>query len=312
MSETQVAVGIDIGGTNTKIGIFDSLGTLLSFKNIPTARSILPEEFIKLLSQEVDSMLSKDLGVNFKNPTILGVGAGAPMANTFTGFVEHAPNLGWKNVALQALLSQFFHCPVLIENDANLAAVGEKKWGNGKDLCDFVLVTLGTGVGTGLILDNKIYRGHRGQGAEGGHVIIPHEKKRLCTCGGLNHLESYLSAKGIKQTIFELTGQRLTIERLGELFHQGDQPAIDVIEQVASELARGLASMAALLGPEAFIIGGGVAKLGEAFNQVVKRKMEEFIHFSLKDKIKILPAALSSEKGAIFGGAAYILDRPLP
>src|SRR5690606_11101683 len=114
--------------------------------------------------------------------------------------VESAPNLGWKNVPLMKIVAEKFKTNAVIENDANLAAVGEKKRGVGKGLTDFILITLGTGVGAGLILDGKLYRGHNALGAEGGHIIIPHDKKRLCSCGGVNHLESYLSAKGINQT----------------------------------------------------------------------------------------------------------------
>ena len=308
MKNEQLAFGIDIGGTNTKMGIFDHDGNLLSFRTIPTAKSEDPALFIEHLSQESEHMLASDLKLKLGDPRIVGVGAGAPMANYFTGSVEHAPNLGWKNVPLKKLFEKYFKAHAVIENDANLAAVGEKKWGSGKNLTDFVLITLGTGVGAGLILDGKLYRGHNALGAEGGHIIIPHEKKRLCSCGGMNHLESYLSAKGIKETIMELTKEEWTIEKLGTLFREGDLRATTIINQIALELATGLVSMGVLFGPQAFIIGGGVSKLGESFNQVVKKKMDEMIHFSLKGKIDIKTATLSSDKGAVYGGAAHIFD----
>ena len=308
MKNDKIAFGIDIGGTNTKIGLFDLKGQLLSFKTIPTAKSEDPSLFIDHLAQESQQMLTTEFNLKLGDSRIVGLGAGAPMANYFTGAVDHAPNLGWKNVPLKNLFEQFFLCPAVIENDANLAAVGEKKWGSGKDLLDFVLVTLGTGVGTGLILDGKLFRGFNALGAEGGHIIIPHEKKRLCSCGGMNHLESYLSARGIKETILELTKEEWTIEKLGTLFRSGDLKATAIINQVAEELASGLVSMGVLLGPQAFIIGGGVSKLGDTFNQVVKKKLDELIHFSLKGKIEIMTATLSSEKGAVYGGAAHIFD----
>src|SRR5690606_19537643 len=115
----------------------------------------------------------------------------------------------------------------------------ENKWGAGKDLKDFILVTLGTGVGTGLILDGKLYRGNLALGGEGGHVIIPHEKNRLCSCGGLNHIESYLSAKGIKQTIKELINEEWTIEKLGNEFRANDLRATTIMNTIATELATG-------------------------------------------------------------------------
>lgn len=307
MSDVHYAFGIDIGGTNTKIGFFDQLGTLLAFHHIPTDKNIPAENFIEKIAQESFSLVASH-GLKKGDSRLVGIGAGAPMANYFSGTVSEAPNLGWKNVPLRSLFEQHFGVPAVIENDANLAAVGEKRWGAGRSYADFVLITLGTGVGAGLILNNRLYRGHDALGAEGGHVLIPNEKKRLCSCGGLNHLESFLSAAGIKQTIFELTGEHWTIEKLGSLYHEGNQRAKTIINTIAEELASGLTSMAVLLGPEAFIIGGGVSKLGEPFNKVVKEKLDEIVHFSLKGKVKIISATVSSDKGAVFGGAAHIFD----
>lgn len=308
MKNDQVAFGIDIGGTNTKLGLFDHAGTLLSYRTHPTSKTSHPALFVEQLAQECEHMLVSELGIRLGDERIVGVGAGAPMANYFTGMVENAPNLGWKNVPLRELFAQKFKTNAVIENDANLAAVGEKKWGAGKDLSHFILITLGTGVGSGLILDGKLYRGSNALGGEGGHIIVPHEKKRLCSCGGLNHLESYLSAKGIKQTISELIGEDWTIEKLGVEFRNGNLRAQTIIECIATELATGFVTMAVLIGPEAFIIGGGVSKLGEPFFAVVLRKFNELVHFSLKGKVKIIGASLSSEKGAIHGGAAHIID----
>lgn len=308
MTQRDLAFGIDIGGTNTKIGLFNISGTLISFTSHPTKKDIPAEAFIKELAAECDAIVQKEFGIRLGDPRIAGVGAGAPMANYFTGSVEFAPNLGWRNVPLRDLFKTHFKAHALIENDANLAAVGENKWGAGKDLRDFVLVTLGTGVGTGLILNEKLYRGHGALGGEGGHILIPHTKHRLCSCGGMNHLESYLSAKGIKQTIKELTQEDWTIEKLGQLFAEGDLRARTIIDAVAEELASGLVNMAVLLGPEAFVIGGGVSKLGQSFFDVIEKKIDEVIHFSLKGKVKVRSASVSAEKGAVFGGAALIFD----
>jgi glucokinase len=310
--KNQYAFGIDIGGTNTKIGLFNVSGELISFRNHPTPKTCEPALFIEQLSQESEHILSSELGIKLGDKNILGVGAGAPMANYFSGRVENAPNLGWKDVPLKQLFETHFKTHAIIENDANLAAVGENKWGAGKSLSDFVLITLGTGVGSGLILNNRLYRGADALGGEGGHVIIPHEKRRLCSCGGMNHLESYLSAKGIKQTIKELTGEDWTIERLGALFRDGDLRATTIINAIVDELVSGLVSMSVLLGPEAFIIGGGVSKLGDLFNRVIEEKLNELVHYSLKGKIKILSASVSAEKGAIYGGAALIFDEVNP
>ncbi len=307
MSDVHYAFGIDIGGTNTKIGFFDQHGTLLAYHHIATDKNISADQFIERIAQESFAMVSSR-GLQKGDARLIGVGAGAPMANYFTGKVSEAPNLGWKNVELRNLFARHFGVPAVIENDANLAAVGEKRWGAGKDLSEFILITLGTGVGAGIVLGNKLYRGHDALGAEGGHVLIPHEKKRLCSCGGMNHLESYLSAKGIKQTIHELTGEDWTIEKLGTLYHEGNQRAKTIINTIAEELATGLTSMAVMFGPEAFIIGGGVSKLGDSFNAVIREKLDELVHFSLKGKIKVISATVSSDKGAIYGGAAHIFE----
>lgn len=308
MNNDQLAFGIDIGGTNTKIGFFDHDGKILAFHSIPTSKDKTPEQFIEQLAQESYSLIHKELKITKGDPRIVGLGAGAPMANYFTGRVEEAPNLGWKNVALKSHFEKYFGLPAVIENDANLAAVGEKKWGTGKNYSDFILITLGTGVGAGLILDGKLYRGHNALGGEGGHIIIPHESKRLCSCGGMNHLESYLSAKGIKQTISELTSEEWTIEKLGAEYKAGNLRAVTIINTIADELASGLTSIAVLFGPQAFIIGGGVSKLGQSFNDVIKQKLDSIIHFSLKGKVEILTATLSTDKGAVYGGAAHIFD----
>ncbi len=308
MKNDQVAFGIDIGGTNTKIGLFDYEGNLLHYSTHRTNKDLSPDQFIQELGFECEEILSTKIGVPFGSSRLVGVGVGAPMANFFSGMVDHAPNLGWKNVPLKKLLIDTFKTNAVIENDANLAAVGEKKWGAGRAFTDFILVTLGTGVGTGLILDGKLYRGHNALGGEGGHIILSHTKKRLCSCGGVDHLESYLSAQGIKETIFEFLGEHWTIEKLGQEFLAQNPKALSVIHCIAHELATGLSTMAVLFGPEAFIIGGGVSKLGEQFNKVVEEKFNELVHFSLKNKVKILSASLSRDKGAVYGGAAHIID----
>ncbi len=311
MKKDQVVFGIDIGGTNSKMGLFDLEGNLLKSHHRPTNKNIDPDNFIAELAQDCNEMLKSTLNIQLGDPRVLGVGAGAPMANTVTGMVGYAPNLGWHNVPLKYLFEKHFKTKAAIENDAHLAAVGENRWGAGKELKHFVLITLGTGVGSGLILNKKLHVGFQGLGGEGGHVLIAHTKERQCSCGGMNHIESYLSAQGIKQTIQEMIGEAWSIEKLGQEFKAGHSKATEVIHTIAGELARGLVSIAVVVGPEAFIIGGGVSNLGEPFNKIVLEKFDELVHFSLRGRVKIIQASLSSDKGAIYGGAAYILDEVL-
>ena len=304
MNESKkLALGVDIGGTNTKIGVFNLEGDLLHFEKIPTNKDISAEEFVKQITQHSLPHL--------KNGTLVGAGVGAPMANFETGMIDHAPNLNWTNVPLKKLFEENFKVPCILENDANLAAIGELRWGAGKELKHFIMVTLGTGVGTGVIVNHKLHRGHLALGGEGGHVLIPHSQSRKCSCGGLNHLESYLSAEGIKQTLKDVLQNDWTLEKLSEEFKKGSSEATQVIDVISQELANGLVSMGVLLGPEAFILGGGVSQLGSKFNLFVKEKMDAQIHFSLRGKIQILSASLSSSQGAVYGGAAIVFEEVL-
>jgi len=311
MIKHDLVFGIDIGGTNTKIGLFDHFGELLHDLTVPTIKDSDPREFITSIADECEKILKSKFNISLGDKRIMGVGVGAPMANYFTGEIEYAPNIGWRKAPLRSLFEEIFKTQATLENDANLAAIGEKKWGSGKDLQDFILITLGTGVGTALVLDGKLYRGHKALGGEGGHIIIPSEENRQCSCGGMNHIESFLSAKGIKETITEITGEDWTIEELGEEFQKGHEGAAKVIDQMAISLAYGLTNMATLVAPQAFIMGGGVSRLGPDFFKVALEKFNVLCHFSLRGKVKIIPASLSAHQGAIYGGAAQIINEVL-
>lgn len=312
MKEQTLAFGIDIGGTNTKIGLFSSDGELLAYNSLPTLTKDGAAAFVDQIALDCERMLQENKKISLGHPSILGAGVGAPMANFDTGMIDHAPNLGWTNVPLKKLFETALKAEALIENDANLSAFGEKFWGKGKEFKDFVLVTLGTGVGTGLIFNHKLYRGNNSLGGEGGHIIIPHANDRACSCGGVNHLEAFLCARGIKQTIKEMTGEDWKIEKLGQMFFEHNERATAIIHTIAKQLAYGLANMAVLVGPQAFVVGGGVSKLGAPFFEVVNHYLNDLVHFSLKNKITIVSAELSTDKGAIYGGAAMIFHRELP
>lgn len=310
MKNNKFIIGIDIGGTNTKVGLFSSDGSLVKYFSLKTDKNTSSENFIKNLSDQIHLELSTLSPIG--KAQIVGVGVGAPMANYFSGKIDFASNLGWKDVPLKNYFEKYLKTQVVIENDANLAAIGEKKWGAGKDLNHFILITLGTGVGTGLILNGQLHRGHMSRGGEGGHILIPSDQKRKCSCGGVNHLESFLGASGIRQTIEEITGEDWSLEKFNQEIKINNPLAIRVLEKISQELALGMVSMSVLTGVESFILGGGISKLGEIFNQMILNKFNELVHFSLKNNVSIKTSLLSSDKGAIYGGAALVLEEFAP
>lgn len=300
----RVYLGIDIGGTNTKIGIISKSGVVFSKTSIKTDSGQSLRSFVKNLKKTVVH-LSENQKEEFE---IISIGVGAPNANPISGMIENPPNLGWGVENLVEIFSEEFNTPVFLENDANISALGEKMFGHAKGLDDFMVITLGTGVGVGTFIGGKLYSGVHGIGSEAGHMYAGNEK-RLCSCGGLDHLECYLSSKGIKQTVKELTGERLRFKEIKELY-QGDSNKVKMaITKSADLLAHSLCSLSTFVLPQAFILSGGVSTLGEKFIMELSDFYLNKIYPPFKGKTRFLISEISSREGAILGAAALAIHQ---
>lgn len=304
----QVAIGIDIGGTNTKVGIITHQGELIDSLHFPTVKEH-PEIFFKTIYEETQKKLKAH---HIADRDILGIGLGAPMLDSQTGIIGYAHNLGWRNIPIRDIFQQFFKLPIFIDNDANLAALGESYFGAGKNSHSFILITLGTGVGTGIVINGKLLRGFHAQGGEGGHIIIDAPENRPCPCGGINHVEGYLGAAGIKKTL-QMNGIAMEVKEFGEHLQSKNpsQTALKCLEIICDQLSSAISNMAVVVDPEKFIIAGGVSQMGPIFLNTLEKKFNEKVLHSLKHKIHFELAEVSTKKGAIFGGAALVFSEVL-
>lgn len=303
---THFAMGIDIGGTNTKLGFVKPNGSLIAATQFKTESELGLEAFItKLISHY--QKLAMDNGL--QNDSLMGVGIGAPDANSKTGMIENPNNLKWGNVNILKALEKHFSCPLYLENDANISALGEGLWGAAKDKKNYIVITLGTGVGTGIVINSTPYSSTSGLSAEGGHVLVIPEG-RECSCGRRGHLEAYVSVTGIKRTIFEKTGQiDMSFRTVYDLFMAEDKEIYPIIDEAALLLARGMASMAALVTPDLFVIGGGGANLGENFIKLVKIYFHQEVYPAFADHIEIKLSEISTKEGAILGAASLVFQK---
>lgn len=297
----KIAVGIDIGGTNTKIGLVNENGELLNFKTFPTTEAENFELYSDQVKATVDKLLkNKDLTY----ADVVGVGVGAPNGNGHNGKIENPPNIKhWGTVDLVTPFKNRFNIPVILENDANVAAIGEGKWGAAQNMKDYAVVTLGTGIGTGIVSNGVLIRGSNGMASEGGHITID-RNGRNCGCGGRGHLEDYGSVRGIKLTTKEITGEDLTFKEISERFHAGDEQMIKVFEQTAEYIGHGASIIGSLLAPEAVILAGGVATIGEKLRSDVERSYNDLVYPPFKGQTQILISSISTAEGAVLGAAS--------
>jgi len=305
----QYALGIDIGGTNSAYGLVDNLGNIAYEASIPTTNFDQPEDLVLAIFNDLQK---RDL-----IDSIIGISIGAPNGNHFTGNIEYAPNLKWKGIIpLAKLFQEKFNKPSLLTNDANAAAIGEKLFGNAKDLANFVTITLGTGLGSGIIIDNEIAYGEEGFAGEFGHIrVIPHG--RMCGCGRKGCLETYASSTGVKRSIQELDSINKSSSILLKLEHpeaidvfeaakNGDLFSNEIIEFTAQILGSSLADFACFSNPKAYILFGGIAQSGEKFAERVKFYLEESLLSIFKNKIEIRISSLHDKNAAILGAAATV------
>lgn len=314
MSKLSVALGIDIGGTNTVFGFVDKNGKCVAESSIPTNSSESAEKLFERLFPKVDAVYQTIA----KNYYLVGIGIGAPNANYYTGMVELPPNLNWQIVNVLEIVKKYYDIPAAITNDANAAALGEMKFGVAKGLKDFIVVTLGTGLGSGVVASGNLVYGHDGFGGELGHIIVK-EEGRVCGCGRKGCLETYASATGIRRTVFELLCNSnyssdlrnvpfndVTSKMIYEAAVDGDKIALAAFEFTGDILGKALANAVAFSSPEAIILFGGLASAGEILFKPTQTAMEDNMLNIFKNKVKLLPSALQNGNTAVLGAAALI------
>lgn len=297
----NLAVGIDIGGTNTKIGLINDQGKVLSLTKIATESESSFNDYLVRVAVAI-----KDL--NPQNLPLKGIGIGAPCASGITGIMENPPNLAWGTTPIKSLFETHFKLPIIVENDANISALGEGQWGIAKNLKDYIVVTLGTGVGTGIIVNGQLLRGSTGLAGEGGHITII-ANGRKCNCGGLGHLEAYCSVRGIKQTYKELFNGETGFREMSAKYEQGDLKAIQAVDQTADFLGQGLAIMTALFMPDLIVLSGGVSSLGDSLAIKTQAALNRYVFPIMKDKVPVKISQISTSDGAILGAASLVFNQ---
>lgn len=310
----DVAIGIDIGGTNTVFGIVDVKGNCLEKKSVLTTDFPTPEKLVKAIFEQLQVML-----ISLENINTVGIGIGAPNGNYYNGTIEYAPNLKWKGVVnLIKLFQKYFDVPVFVTNDANAAAIGEMTYGVAKDVNDFVVVTLGTGLGSGIVCNGKLVYGYDGFAGELGHTIIE-ENGRECACGRKGCLETYVSATGIVRTaqimlaryskpsvLRNVSDEKITAKSIAEAAKQGDSLAQEIFDYTAKKLGFSLANLVAITCPEMIVLFGGLANAGESITDPTKKYMEENLLLIFKNKVNIVPSGLKSGNAAILGASSLV------
>lgn len=311
----EVAVGVDIGGTFTKYGIVDSEGNCLVDGSISTTDNKDIDGFQQQLKNAVDDALGK---IN-EDIDVKGIGLGAPNGNFYKGTIEYAPNLSWRGVVpFIELFKKHYDLPMYLTNDANAAAIGEMVYGGAKEMKNFIIITLGTGLGSGLVVNGELVYGHDGFAGELGHLTVV-KNGRMCATGRRGSLETYVSASGIKRTIFELladsledsefrdvTFNQLNSKMITEAAQRGDKIALEAFEYTGKILGEALSDTVAHTSPEAIFLFGGLANAGEFILEPTKRHMELNLLKIFRDKVKILPSGLTETNAAVMGASALV------
>jgi glucokinase len=310
----KVVAGVDIGGTNTVYGLVDEKGKVLSQGTFKTTDHPKVENFVIALTGAIRKLLSAN-----KEYKLAGIGIGAPDANYHRGTIEHAPNLAWKGIVpLADLIKKKINVPVVVTNDANAAAMGEMIFGGAKKMKDFIVLTLGTGLGSGIVIDGKMVYGHTGFAGELGHMtVVP--GGRECGCGRKGCFETYASATGLVRTVQNLLSEmrdetplrdippsKLTSKKIAELAAKKDPVAVRAMNETAEILGFGIINSIVFSSPEAIFLFGGLAQAGEMLFKPVRAYLEKNNYVLMKNTVKILPSGISESNGAVLGSAALI------
>ncbi len=307
-------IGIDCGGTNTVMGVADTRGRVVATTSIKTQNYPDFNDFIDAIAAALRQVMDEVGGAQM----ITGIGIGAPNANYYTGNIEFAPNLPWKGVLpLAESLYERLGIPVAVTNDANAAAIGEMTYGAAKGMRDFIEITLGTGVGSGIVINGELVYGHDGFAGELGHVRVRHLGNRLCGCGHTDHLECYCSATGVARSAREFLQTRtedsllraieldkITSKDVFDAAQKGDALAKEIFEFTGKIMGEAFADFIAFSAPEAIILFGGLAQAGDLLMKPIVEAMENSLLAIWKGKIKVLPSGLKSADAAVLGAAA--------
>ncbi len=312
--EKPYVIGIDMGGTNTVFGIVDARGQVIARSSIRTQQYPDINDYINALYEEMMKIIESVGGIEL----IRGIGAGAPNANYYTGNIEQAPNLPWKGIVpFTQLLTDKFGVPASITNDANAAAMGEMTYGAARGMKNFIMITLGTGVGSGIVIDGKVVYGHDGFAGELGHTTVVRQNGRLCGCGKHGCLEAYASANGVARTARELMEtttrdsllRKLDIENITskdvyDAAVQGDELAKEIFEYTGRVLGEKFADFIAFSSPEAIIMFGGLTRSGNFILDPVKKYMDLNVMPQWRGKVKLLFSDLKESDAAVLGASA--------
>ena len=314
------AIGIDIGGTNSEYGIVNHRGEILMKGRIRTDGYDVVEPYINELYENLSPIIDSYR----KQGNVVGIGVGAPNANFYKGIIEYAPNLRWMGVVpLAKLIADKFDLPCLITNDANAAAMGEMIYGAARGLKDFVMLTLGTGMGSGIVCNGQLVYGLDGYAGELGHTIIIRNGRKHWKTDLRGSLESYVSATGVKLTAIEMLEKnnepsimrnididKIDSKSIYECAIQGDAMAIEVFRFTGQILGEAMANFVMATSPEAIILFGGVIKAGDLFLQPARHHLELNVLPMYKNKVKIIFSELNEADAAILGASTLVWDMP--
>jgi glucokinase len=320
VSLEPLAVGIDIGGTGTKFGIVDRIGNVLFTGNLSTKKHKKIETFIEELHDKLSAIIQTVGGPG----RIRGIGVGAPNGNFYTGTIDYAPNLPWKGIIpLAQLIQDKFQLPTNLTNDANAAAVGEMKYGASQGMKDFIMITLGTGVGSGIVANGHLILGHDGFAGELGHTIIIPDGRYHEGTGKHGSLESYASATGVMLTAKEVLAKtkedsllrKIPVDEIDskivyDAAMQGDKVAREIFEYTGKILGMALANFVMFSSPEAIVLFGGLTKAGDLILKPTREHMEANLIQVFQNRVKILVSHLKESDAAILGASALVWEMP--
>jgi glucokinase len=307
-----------MGGTNTDMGLVSENGNIIQRRNIPTNAYTELEPYVHDMMREIEAMVAEQTSIDGMAVQLEGIGIGAPNGNFYTGCVDNAPNLTIKgNLDFGKEIHKYLSVPVVLSNDANAAAYGEYVYGGARGMKHFIMFTLGTGVGSGVVVDGKLVLGKTGGAGELGHAILIPEG-RQCGCGNKGCLETYCSASGICRTALEMmenmpeydgalrkvAPEELTSKMVGDAAKYGDPLAIKVFEKTGYLLGIAMANAVTFSGPEAIFLFGGPVKAGDVLLEPARKSFEEHLCFIFKDTVDIRVSELPDNDAAILGAAA--------